>query len=526
MIGKPFIKLFAHSNRFYCYDIGSNNIMEVDKPFYDLLSLSEERFFKFTSKNPDNGKSNLNKYKHEYSDSLAEITKLNKEKGWFSGKNSIDFKFPFSFSEYDAILRNCVNHIVLNITEKCNFRCHYCEYANDLTKAESPPNSMPNEIIKKSIDFLINHSSHFHSNAERGLTVGFYGGEPLIEQKKIFGCIEYIEKNYHEYLPKIQFAMTTNGSLLNQSIINKLIKYNFSILVSLDGPKDIHDRYRRFKNGEGSFDIVMKNLDLIRSIDKEYYETKVGYSIVIAPPFELERIYEFFSTERLKNNRVILMSGVEDHNTGFLDRFDMYAESKQLRSQELRLIKQYKKLLAKCEDSPFLENMFFRSLMDIHKRIVRPIPKALYPNGICLPGIQKTFVDTKGNFHMCEKVGLGFSIGNVHSGFNSESIWKIVNEYLGYTKECNDCWCLRLCKLCYASVIQGPEFSKEKRRLECERRKKGLETLLQRYVQLSEEFPDLFNKEYHEDTLTLEVFKFIDSWHSGHTADSDRRMQS
>ena len=54
---------------------------------------------------------------------------------------------------------------------------------------------------------------------------------------------------------------------------------------------------------------------------------------------------------------------------------------------------------------------------------------------------------------------------------------------------------------------------------------KSLELGLHRYVQLSEEFPDLFKKEYHEDTLMLEVFKFIDSFRSGHTADSDGRMQ-
>ena len=47
---KPFIKLFSNSNRFFCYDINSNNIMEIDKPLFDFLSLSEERFFELISK--------------------------------------------------------------------------------------------------------------------------------------------------------------------------------------------------------------------------------------------------------------------------------------------------------------------------------------------------------------------------------------------------------------------------------------------------------------------------------------------
>ncbi|MBR6641397.1 MAG: hypothetical protein IKL08_04310, partial [Clostridia bacterium] len=68
---------------------------------------------------------------------------------------------------------------------------------------------------------------------------------------------------------KILFNMTTNGTLLSDKVVDFLSRYNFSISISLDGSKEEHDRNRKFKDGRGSFDVIIENL---RNIREKYPE--------------------------------------------------------------------------------------------------------------------------------------------------------------------------------------------------------------------------------------------------------------
>lgn len=99
---------------------------------------------------------------------------------------------------------------------------------------------------KKAIDFLKEHSQ----NAENR-HIGFYGGEPLLNFELIERAVEYAKKLFGE---DMSFAITTNATLVNDKIAEYFAKNNFNIIISLDGPQEMHDANRLMVNGTGSFE--------------------------------------------------------------------------------------------------------------------------------------------------------------------------------------------------------------------------------------------------------------------------------
>lgn len=103
---------------------------------------------------------------------------------------------------------------------------------------------------KKSLDFLLEHSID-----NEIVNIGFYGGEPMIEFDLIKKCIEYAKEIFKG--KDIQFSITTNGTLINKKIIRYFVKNKVNLTISLDGPKEVHDKNRRFCNGSGTFDKII-----------------------------------------------------------------------------------------------------------------------------------------------------------------------------------------------------------------------------------------------------------------------------
>ena len=118
------------------------------------------------------------------------------------------------------------------------------------------------ETAKKAIDFYLKRSE----KADQ-LALSFYGGEPLLEFELIKKCVSYILQRKGD--KKILFTMTTNGTLMTEDVIEFLVKYEFNLMISLDGDKKSHDINRRFKTGKGSFDIILENLSRLKAYNEE-----------------------------------------------------------------------------------------------------------------------------------------------------------------------------------------------------------------------------------------------------------------
>lgn len=159
-------------------------------------------------------------------------------------------------------------HYHILLTEKCNSECKYCyeksmkEFDNQLDKKFKFDFSAPSSSqvdIKKLKEFL---------DKDKQAVLIFYGGEPLLEIEKIKEIIDNIQ---------VPFRMQTNGKLLNELPIKYLNKID-KILVSIDGSQERTD----FNKGKGTYDLVIKNIELIR---KNGYKGEIVARMVISPEF-------------------------------------------------------------------------------------------------------------------------------------------------------------------------------------------------------------------------------------------------
>ncbi|MBI5640967.1 MAG: geopeptide radical SAM maturase [Nitrospirae bacterium] len=159
--------------------------------------------------------------------------------------------------ELNSINRSFKAIVVMNLD--CNLACRYC-----FEGARKGRFYMTKKTADQLIDFI---RSNISDNDEINLT--FYGGEPLLSLE----LIVYISENLGTYAEqngiKYRFSFITNGTLLLPKTVERLKPLGLnSAGITLDGPKAVHDISRPFKTGNGSFDVIFKNMgDVCKSVD-------------------------------------------------------------------------------------------------------------------------------------------------------------------------------------------------------------------------------------------------------------------
>ena len=111
---------------------------------------------------------------------------------------------------------------------------------------------MSYEVGKKALDFLIANSG----NREH-LEVDFFGGEPLMNWDVVKRLVEYGRSQEEAHHKKFRFTLTTNGVLLNDEVMEFCNREMSNVVLSLDGRKDVNDKMRPFRNGSGSYDLIV-----------------------------------------------------------------------------------------------------------------------------------------------------------------------------------------------------------------------------------------------------------------------------
>ena len=143
--------------------------------------------------------------------------------------------------------------LVLNLTNHCNLSCQYCyEYGQDkVATPEGKPKFMDLETARASVDFLLEQSA-----GRRVIHITFFGGETLMNFPLLKSVVAYATGRAAEQGRSIDFSLTTNATLLTPPIIQFLSDNHIGVTVSMDGPKELHDKLRVFSNGRGSYDII------------------------------------------------------------------------------------------------------------------------------------------------------------------------------------------------------------------------------------------------------------------------------
>ena len=145
-----------------------------------------------------------------------------------------------------------VDYLVLYLTRRCNLRCRYCFVPNGSDEARA---TMTSDTARRALELLL--------PPRRPVTVAFFGGEPLLAWELLAEVVE-LTKRLHQGPGAPRFHLTTNGTLLDAPKAAFLDREGFDLIVSLDGPRDIHDRHRRAADGSGSYEAALKGLRLLR----------------------------------------------------------------------------------------------------------------------------------------------------------------------------------------------------------------------------------------------------------------------
>ncbi len=161
--------------------------------------------------------------------------------------------------------KTVVKALCLHIAHDCNLACKYC-FAEE-GEYHGRRALMSFEVGKKALDFLIANSGN-----RRNLEVDFFGGEPLMNWQVVKDLVAYGREQEKLHDKHFRFTVTTNGVLLNDEIQDFINQEMDNVVLSLDGRKEINDRMRPFRNGKGSYElIVTKFQKLAESRNQERY---------------------------------------------------------------------------------------------------------------------------------------------------------------------------------------------------------------------------------------------------------------
>jgi uncharacterized protein len=473
----PFIKKFKHDGLFYIYDVNTNQIVEVEKTVYDLIDRLDDT--------PSN--------RSGMSDAAEKIKNAQTEYGLFSSFRPLKVSLGIQgVDDLKKLYQKGLNQLLLEVTGNCNLNCRYCQTSGKYARPGKSQEHMSREICREALDFFCKRSL-----TDKKSAISFYGGEPLLRFDLIKDAVQYVQKNYDK--DGFGFNLTTNGTLLNREMIDYFITNDFSLLISLDGPEKINDRYRVFKDGQGTFRTIMRNIDFLKEYDIDYYSRKVSITSVLSPPFDdVDEILDFFTTEPILEEMwtrgKIRSSLVDTRETSFIEDFGL---DESLRDYEVvfdRLVERLKRVILSnnLNHLTIEKDPIFPILYKLARRPVKRLHSYTYPEGACHMGLRRVFVRTNGDFYVCERSGENYKIGNIGCGFDYERIAGYYMEFEKIFADCRYCWALIYCNRCWAHIGNLKEFNGKRREEFCAASQKMIERTFRVYVELLKQDPDCF----------------------------------
>lgn len=405
------------------------------------------------------------------------------------------------------MLQRGLSGVALQVTQSCNLRCEYCPYSGHLYQNRKHSNKRMNwETAKKVIDFYISHSADSDV-----MQLAFYGGEPLLEFDLIVKCVLYFEEKLINKTAR--FDITTNATLLNDEIMSFFCKHKINMLISLDGPKEIHDTHRKFMDGKGSFAQVMKNVKKYKEKYPTYFKKYVMFNAVINQHTSASCVTNFFDIDSSLTQAIVNASMVKETELKdgiILESTDEFENSIEFEKFKVILNRFGLYQSANTNRPSIFTNMYY-SVRHIQK-LLQPfdsLPKRFHPGGPCIPGIKKFFVTATGEFYPCERVNeesKDLNIGNLETGINVEKIKKIINIGKITENQCKECWAFLMCTQCCCHCTKDGKLCADERLKHCKEVKSQVEDLLQQYCMYKEFGYDFYlEKTYHFQKERMEA---------------------
>lgn len=233
------IHKFFLNGLYIVLDINSGAVHVVDKLIFDIMDI-------FDGSNDQTVIDALSScYGNEdIKEALAELHLLMEQGLLFTPVIDV----PPTFSAKPLVKSLC-----LHIAHDCNLRCGYCfagtgDFGHDR-------GLMPKEVGERAVEFIIENSG-----PRRQSEIDFFGGEPLLNMDTVKHVVAYARRREQETGKVFKLTLTTNATLLDDEIIAFLNENNISLVLSLDGRREVHDQMRPCVSGEGSYDDALAQI--------------------------------------------------------------------------------------------------------------------------------------------------------------------------------------------------------------------------------------------------------------------------
>ena len=227
-------------------DVCSGSVHVVDQVAYDIISMFEDR----------EKEEILREMEEKYAEK-PEITRKDLEECYAQVqtlKEQGRLFAPDTFAPMAGDLKEktagVVKALCLHVAHTCNLNCSYCFASQG--KYHGDRAVMSFEVGKRALDFLVENSG-----TRRNLEVDFFGGEPLMNFQVVKDLVAYARSVEQEKGKNFRFTLTTNGMLVDDDVIDFANRECHNVVLSLDGRKEIHDRFRVDYNGKGSWETIV-----------------------------------------------------------------------------------------------------------------------------------------------------------------------------------------------------------------------------------------------------------------------------
>ncbi len=226
-------------------DTCSGSVHVVDEVAYDIISMykkksEEEIVAEILKKYRDTPDVN----EDEVRECIGDVKELEENKKLFTPDVFEDMAFEWKNNS------KVIKALCLHIAHTCNLNCSYCFASQG--KYQGDRALMSFEVGKQAFDFLI-----ANSGTRKNLEVDFFGGEPLMNWDVVKQLVNYARSIEKEHNKNFRFTLTTNGVLIDDDVIDFLNKEMDNVVLSLDGRKEVHDRFRVDYAGNGSYDKIL-----------------------------------------------------------------------------------------------------------------------------------------------------------------------------------------------------------------------------------------------------------------------------
>lgn len=432
-------------------DVCSGSVHIVDDICYDIIGMFEEKSHEEITEII------LEKYsgtdgvtREEIIECIEQIEELKQDGSLFS---------PDTFKSMAGVLKertsNVVKALCLHVAHTCNLNCSYCFASQGKYSGERAVMSF--EVGKQALDFLVANSGSRHN-----LEVDFFGGEPLMNFDVVKQLVAYARSIEKAAGKNFRFTLTTNGMLIDDDVIDFANKEMSNVVLSLDGRKEVHDRYRVDYLGRGSWDRIVPKF-------KKLVDAREGKNYYMRGTFTHQ------NPDFVNDIRVMLDLGFNE-----LSMEPVVCapdDPSALNEADLEIVKQQYEELAELmlekrnEGKPFT---FYHYMIDlsggpcIYKRI----------SG-CGSGTEYMAVTPWGDLYPCHQfVGdEKFKLGNIWDGVTNCEVQEEFKSCNVYARtECADCWAKLYCSGgCAANAYHATGSIKGVYQSGCELFKKRME---------------------------------------------------